>query len=131
VAWQRQAWLRQRFSAVRALPGAVDHQEALCEVSELLYAVRLSARETIRALDRGDQPGPEGSIDKLLLAQAEQVLYDTALLVEPRLLVDDGPDAERWRTEWIFSRAASIYGGSSEIQRSIVAQRILSLPRAG
>jgi alkylation response protein AidB-like acyl-CoA dehydrogenase len=130
VAWQRQAWLRQRFDALRSLPAAVNHRDALCEVAELLYAVRLSSRETVRTLDRGEQPGPEGSVDKLLLARAEQQLYDTALQIDPSLLLADHPEARRWRAEWFFSRAASIYGGSSEIQRSIVANRILALPRS-
>ena len=39
---------------------------------------------------------------------------------------DDG-ESERWRTEFLYSRAASIYGGSAEIQRNIIARRLLDL----
>ena len=41
--------------------------------------------------------------------------------------VGDDPDSERWRTEFLYSRAASIYGGSIEIQRNIIARRLLDL----
>jgi len=40
---------------------------------------------------------------------------------------DDTPEAEVWRMEYLYSRAATIYGGTSEIQRNIVAQRLLDL----
>jgi alkylation response protein AidB-like acyl-CoA dehydrogenase len=39
---------------------------------------------------------------------------------------DDAP-SERWRSEYLYSRAASIYGGTTEIQRNIIARRILDL----
>ena len=41
------------------------------------------------------------------------------------LLPDDG----RWQKQWLWSKAASIAGGTSEIQRNIIAERILGLPR--
>ena len=75
------------------------------------------------------QLGAETSIDKVLLATAEQAVFD---------LVADGlrrrgrrsattPPSERWRTEFLYSRAATIYGGSAEIQRNIIARRLLDL----
>jgi alkylation response protein AidB-like acyl-CoA dehydrogenase len=39
-------------------------------------------------------------------------------------------DTDRWTRDFLYSRAASIYGGSAEIQRGIIAQRVLGLPRA-
>ena len=42
------------------------------------------------------------------------------------MLGDDAP-SERWRAEYLYSRAATIYGGSAEIQRNIVARRLLNL----
>ena len=41
--------------------------------------------------------------------------------------IGDDPASERWRTEFLYSRAATIYGGSAEIQRNIIARRLLDL----
>ena len=55
----------------------------------------------------------------------ERQLFADALAGEVAL--GDDPDARRWRAEYLYSRAATIYGGSSEIQRNIVARRLLGL----
>ena len=76
----------------------------------------------------GDKLGPETSIDKILLATVEQQIFDLALdgLADEVLLGDDAA-SERWRSRYLYSRAATIYGGSAEIQRNIVARRLLDL----
>jgi alkylation response protein AidB-like acyl-CoA dehydrogenase len=63
-----------------------------------------------------------------LLATAEQALFDLVQtgLADDVLLGDD-VGSERWRSEYLYSRAATIYGGSAEIQRNIVARRLLDL----
>ncbi len=43
------------------------------------------------------------------------------------MTVGDDPVSGRWRSEYLYSRAASIYGGSAEIQRNIIARRLLDL----
>ena len=43
------------------------------------------------------------------------------------MTLGDDPESERWRTEYLYSRAATIYGGSAEIQRNIIARRLLDL----
>jgi alkylation response protein AidB-like acyl-CoA dehydrogenase len=45
------------------------------------------------------------------------------------LELDDSDRADRYRKEWLYSRAATIYGGTSEIQRDVIATRLLDLPR--
>ena len=65
-----------------------------------------------------------GFIKTPLLATAEQRLYDTARDLLPGALeLDDTP----WRSEYLYSRAATIYGGTAEIQRNIIARRLLDL----
>ena len=92
--------------------------------------MRLSARDTIRALAAGETPGPEVSVDKVLLARAELEVFDLAdAVLAPALEFDDDPVAQEWRHEFLYSRAAPIYGGSYEIQRQILADRVLGLPR--
>jgi alkylation response protein AidB-like acyl-CoA dehydrogenase len=62
----------------------------------------------------------------VLLATAEQQLYDTARDLLPGAVeLTETP----WRSEYLYSRAATIYGGTAEIQRNIIARRLLSLGR--
>ena len=93
-----------------------------------LFAFRARSLATQHRLDAGERLGPETSIDKILLATAEQAIYDLAAdgLADEVVLGDD-PVSERWRSEFLYSRAATIYGGSAEIQRNIVARRLLDL----
>ncbi|NUU23536.1 MAG: acyl-CoA dehydrogenase [Streptomycetaceae bacterium] len=73
----------------------------------------------------GQAAGPESSIDKLLMTRTEQRLYETALRVFPEALFDEGRELFG---DYMYSRAASVYGGTSQIQRNIIAKRILRLP---
>ncbi len=75
-------------------------------------------------------PGAEASIDKILIAAAEQAVFGAGQQLLPGMVeLGDTSVADRWRKEWLYSRAATIYGGTSEIQRDIVAGRVLRLPR--
>ena len=135
VAWQRQAWMHRRLGDLLTVAGVgagpFDGPAAWAgETFANLYALRLASRRTFRRLDAGEIPGPDASIDKILMATAEQGLFDGALEIVPRaLLADDDPAARAWRSDYFYSRAASIYGGTSEIQRNIVAEHLLGLPR--
>jgi alkylation response protein AidB-like acyl-CoA dehydrogenase len=50
-------------------------------------------------------------------------------LIGPEVLIGDDATHAGWRDRWWYSRAASIYGGAREVQYSIIADRILKLPR--
>ena len=92
--------------------------------------MRVSSRNTIRRLAAGENPGPEVSVDKVLLSRAEVIVHDLAdAVLGPEIELGDDPDAEVWRQDYLYSRAAPIYGGSVEIQRTILADRVLGLPR--
>ena len=124
--WQRIAYLYSRFDALvgeAADQGAaIDNQ--LGEVYLALHTLRCRSRATQHRLAAGHKLGPDTSIDKVLLAGAEQLLYDTARDLLPGVIeLEDGP----WRTEYLYSRAATIYGGTAEVQRNIIARRLLDL----
>jgi alkylation response protein AidB-like acyl-CoA dehydrogenase len=98
------------------------------EVIELLWALRARSRATQYRLAAGETLGAETSVDKVLVATAEQAVFDLAAEgLGPSLALGDDPDSRQWRAEYLFSRAASIYGGSAEIQRNIIARRLLDL----
>jgi alkylation response protein AidB-like acyl-CoA dehydrogenase len=97
-------------------------------------AYRLFTWQTVSNLLEGQDVGAEGSANKLFWSELDIHIHETGL----RLL---GADAElrghgavsdgRWVDDYLFSLAGPIYAGTNEIQRNIVAERILGLPRAG
>ena len=102
--------------------------KALGEAFQAVIAFRSRSRDTQFRLAAGETLGAETSIDKILIATAEQLLSETARDVLPGVIeFDDDAFAERWREEYLYSKAATIYGGTSEIQRNIVARRLLDL----
>jgi len=127
--WQRAAWLHRRLRDLveTAEPGALE-PSVLGEVTQLVYAFRARSRATQHRMAAGARLGAETSIDKVLLATAEQALFDLAAEALPaEVVLGDDVASERWRSEFLYSRAATIYGGSAEIQRNIIARRLLHL----
>jgi alkylation response protein AidB-like acyl-CoA dehydrogenase len=127
--WHRAAYLQRRLEQlVAAAPDGALDPGAVGEATELLWAFRARSRATQRRLAAGETLGAETSVDKVLVATAEQAVFD---LVAEGLGTDvalgDDPVSERWRAEFLYSRAATIYGGSAEIQRNIIAHRLLDL----
>ena len=95
---------------------------------------RLHNARTLTRLSRGEQIGPESSVVKLFWSEMSQRLYENAgsILGWDGLVTPEDPralDRGRWARGMLWSRAASIAGGTSEIQRNIIAERILGLPR--
>jgi alkylation response protein AidB-like acyl-CoA dehydrogenase len=127
--WHRAAYLQERLQGLlqAAPPGELDPAD-VGEVAQLLYALRTRSRSTQRRLAAGERLGPETSIDKVLMATAEQALFDlVADGLAASIDLGDDPASERWRREFLYSRAATIYGGTAEIQRNIIARRLLDL----
>jgi len=127
--WHRGAYLHRRLDQFLAAvpPGSVTAGE-VGEVFQQLYALRARSRATQHRLAAGERLGPETSIDKILLATTEQAVFDLiADGLASDVVLGDDPEAERLRAEFLYSRAATIYGGSAEIQRNIVARRLLDL----
>jgi alkylation response protein AidB-like acyl-CoA dehydrogenase len=97
-------------------------------------ALRLNAYRNAESVERSGAPGPMGStlklgwseLDQRVKAFAAEILGPYGLLVsDDPLTVQDG----YWAHELLWSRAATIYAGTSEIQRNIIAERVLGLPR--
>jgi alkylation response protein AidB-like acyl-CoA dehydrogenase len=98
-------------------------------VAEAAVAVEVLRLRQLAALTRrmdGAEPGPEGSVDKLLMSGADQLLLHTALdILGPAASLGAGS----WYPRYLRSRATTILGGTAQIQRNILATRILGLGR--
>jgi alkylation response protein AidB-like acyl-CoA dehydrogenase len=121
--WHRIAHLYTRLDRlIDETP--VSDDAALGAAYLALHTIRCRSHATQLRLGEGAQLGPETSIDKVLLATAEQRLFDTARDLLPGVIeLTESP----WRREFLYSRAATIYGGTAEIQRGIIARRLLGL----
>jgi alkylation response protein AidB-like acyl-CoA dehydrogenase len=133
-------WLDRavRVAAERTLDGEplIDDPEVRVALARSLIGIevlRHHAYRTVGEFLNGGAVGPDSSSVKLLMAEAEQRLAATALEVlgstvpdaEPAALAED----EFWYETYLYSRAASVYGGTQQIQRDIIADRVLGLSK--
>jgi alkylation response protein AidB-like acyl-CoA dehydrogenase len=100
-------------------------------LAEAFVDLTVLRAHTLRVLAEPAAVGT-ASVIKLLWTRWRQGLGELALQVLGPLAAAAEPgdaDVERWRRLFLFSRADTIYGGSNEIQRGILAERVLGLPR--
>jgi len=108
--------------------GLLDDPEvadALAQSYVELRVLRLHNWRTMTRLGRGIEPGAESSVVKLAWTDMSQHMADAALL----MLGPASPFLGPWQRQWLWSKAAGIAGGTSEVQRTIIGERILGLPR--
>ncbi len=119
---------------VNELAGAVRNDPARFgaeQVRELGWAMvetemlRLHVRRRLSERLDGMPHGPEGSVDKLLMTAVEQAVGHAALTVGGAAY---GGGDDTWLNVYLYSRAQSVMGGTSQIQRNLVASRLLGLP---
>ncbi|MBW3662484.1 MAG: acyl-CoA dehydrogenase family protein [Actinobacteria bacterium] len=89
---------------------------------------------TLSRLEKGLDPGPEGSLLKLYWSERSQDLHETLMeVLGPAAPLWHGADANpgdgRLQRSWLYYQAATIFAGTSEIQRNIIGERLLGLPR--
>jgi alkylation response protein AidB-like acyl-CoA dehydrogenase len=95
--------------------------------------MRFSGLRTLAQMAAGRHPGPEASVAKLFWSEYHRKLGEIAIGIEgtDALLRPDGPGypTSRWQNVFFSSRAGTIYSGTSEIQRNIIGERALGLPK--
>ena len=85
---------------------------------------------TVTRMMDGGQTGPEASLVKIFWSELDVRLHETALrLLGARAELVDGDDPAAWMKGWQFALSGPIYAGTNEIQRNVVAERGLGLPR--
>ena len=123
------------FDLVRRQGGVTDPHlrqrlAQLCIHDEILRLIRL---RTVTAAINGEAPGPEASVRKVLadehgqhiMALAQDLCGAEALLTDGHPL---GADPGIWHYGWLFSQALTIGGGTGDVQRNIISERVLGLP---
>jgi alkylation response protein AidB-like acyl-CoA dehydrogenase len=131
----QQVGFRRELDALVALArenGAADDptiRERLTRAYVDLEVMRAHALRTLAVTESG-AAGTEASVAKLLWAHWHRDLGEIAMQVRgATALVHDSDGLDEWQRLFLFTRADTIYGGSDEIQRNIIAERALGLPR--
>ncbi|HZO81025.1 MAG TPA: acyl-CoA dehydrogenase family protein, partial [Candidatus Binataceae bacterium] len=109
-------------------------RQTLAQFHVDLEAFKYLAYRNFSHLLRGGTPGPEGSIAKLMWSELNQRMNEFALAIQgPRAALDEGSahvvDGGRWQYGTLRARGNTIEEGTSEIQRNIIAERLLGMPR--
>jgi alkylation response protein AidB-like acyl-CoA dehydrogenase len=119
--------VHQLIDEVRADPSRIGPEEQRDLAWAIVEAEMLRLHVCRRLSDRldGITHGPEGSIDKLLMTEVEQAVGHAALSIGGA--AHEGGDDTPLKV-YLYSRAQSVMGGTSQIQRNLVATRILGLP---
>lgn len=109
-------------------------QQRLAEAYADVRIFQLHNYRTLSRLEKGLDPGPEGSLLKLYWSERSQRIHDTVLeVLGPAAPLWTGaqhnPGDGRWQRSFLYYRAARLFAGTSEIQRNIIGERIFGLPR--
>jgi alkylation response protein AidB-like acyl-CoA dehydrogenase len=119
--------------AARGLNGAAATEDPVIRqrLAQLLIeseVLRLNAYRGLSAIMRSGVPGPEGSLGKWHWSEVNQSLTELAMeIAGPRAMLSDSE--ANWSYRFLRARANSIEGGTTEILKNIVAERVLGLPR--
>ncbi|HEV3232826.1 MAG TPA: acyl-CoA dehydrogenase [Candidatus Dormibacteraeota bacterium] len=94
----------------------------------------LNTQRVLTKLAKGEQLGPEASLSKLYWSEMETRLYELGNdVLGPKAELfkgaDDAEEGGQWNADYLYARASMIYAGTSEIQKNIIAQRVLGLPK--
>lgn len=94
-------------------------------------AYTLASYHTVGRLNRGAAIGAEASTNKIFWSELDLQLHETAMrILGPRAELTDDPEVHDWLEGFLFAQAGPIYAGSNEIQRNIIAERVLGLPKS-
>ena len=109
-------------------------RDAVIEAWTGTEAYALSAYHTVGRLAKGARIGAEASTNKIFWSELDLKMHETAMRILGARgeLTADAPaavDAARWLEGFLFAQAGPIYAGTNEIQRNIIAERMLGLPK--
>jgi len=136
----QQTYFRQELDSLLAearANGAADDlvvRQELAQAYATLEIMRYNNLRMLTVVDAGGVPGPEMSIGKLVWSNWHRSLGELMMRVRGAAALAVAADDEEysldsWQRTFLYSRAHTIYAGSNEIQRNIIGERVLGLPR--
>jgi alkylation response protein AidB-like acyl-CoA dehydrogenase len=132
-----------RKDGSRAIDDPLTRQK-LGEIAADIEVLRYSSLRILSRLEKGQRPGPESSLAKLHYSELDKRVQEIMLdVLGPYGQMLDGAQAEfglaqdselgemsvNWPQNFLWARAGTIYAGSSEIQKNIIGERVLGLPK--
>ncbi|MFX0574046.1 acyl-CoA dehydrogenase family protein [Nocardia nepalensis] len=119
------------IEALAGRTGAADDPLIADRIDKAWVGLRVLRAHALRTMrDTTADDGGQASVSKLLWANWHRDLGELAMAVlGPAGLVAEENDLNEWQRLYLFTRADTIYGGSNEVQRNIIAERVLGLPR--
>ena len=124
---------KQKRGSGKAIDDPAVRQNLARSLAEI-EIVRLNALRSFSKLEAGGDRGADASMTKLYWSHAAQNMYEVAMDALGPIAPLSGHDPEaaalgKFQISWFQSKAFTIYSGSSEIQRNIIGERVLGLPR--
>jgi len=106
-------------------------RESVLQAWAAAEAYTLASYHTVSRVLRGVRIGAEASTNKIYWSELDLQLHETAMrILGPRAELADDPEVQEWLEGFLFAQAGPIYAGSNEIQRNIIAERMLGLPKS-
>jgi alkylation response protein AidB-like acyl-CoA dehydrogenase len=133
LAFEREYWELVEAARKRGKTADPLLRQELARAYTSVQLMRFSGLRTLAQVAQGRPPGPEASVAKLAWSEYHKRLGEVAMAIEgPDALLrppGDGYPTSRWQNVFLASRAGTIYSGTSEIQRGIIGERALGLPK--
>jgi alkylation response protein AidB-like acyl-CoA dehydrogenase len=133
LGFEREYWELVEAARKRGKTADPLIRQLLAQAYTSVQLMRFSGLRTLAQVAQGRAPGPEASVAKLAWSEYHKRLGEIAVAIEgpDALLRPPGPGypTTRWQNVFLSSRAGTIYSGTSEIQRGIIGERALGLPK--
>ena len=133
LAYEREFWALTETARKRGVAADPRTRQQLAWAYTQVEIMRFAGLRALAGLAQVRRPGPEASINKLFWSEYHKRLGEIAIDIEGTDALirppGDGYPTTGWQNVFLASRAGSIYSGTNEIQRNIIAERALGLPK--